>query len=444
MIEVELIVSFIVGAIFASVITSIRAKSFLNVEIKVLEERLISKEESLERMSGIQNASDRRIDQLLDEKGSLREKLSELEARLTEERRSSSEKLRILEESRKSLRLEFKELANKILEHNSQKMSAQNKERLEVLLNPLKDEIGKFKKKVEETYEKETRERFSLKNEITNLQKVSAQMSKETLNLTNALKGDVKQQGAWGEVILERILESSGLEKDREYFTQFSLKNEDGQLQRPDVLIRLPDSKDVVIDSKVSLVAYEKFASEDNPELKKQYAREHLLSVEAHIKGLSSKAYQDIPDLKTLDYVLLFMPMEGAFRLALEENERLLLDAMKKNVMLVGPSTLLVSLRIINKLWQYENQNQFAQAIARKAEQLHRKFVLFVQELQKVGDALDSAGKHYDEAFKRLSTGRGNLVKLSTDLEKLGVKSKEELPGELLELSGALVETDSL
>ena len=404
-------------------------------EISTLSERLVGRDEALVAAKETQARSDCRLEELLDEKGDLREKLTELETRLNSERRENEQRLKTLAETRDQFKLEFKQLADSIFEQNTKKMTSQNKEKLEVLLNPLKDQIGNFKKKVEETYEKETRERHSLKVEISNLQKLNAQMSQETINLTNALKGDVKNQGAWGELVLERILESSGLQKGREYFTQSSHRNDEGFLQRPDVIVQLPDDKDIVIDSKVSLVAYEKYCTEDDISQKKVFAKEHLLSVQTHIKGLSAKSYQDLSELRTLDYVLLFMPMEGAFRLALEEDEDLLLDAMKRNVMLVGPSTLLVSLRTINKLWQYEKQNQHAQAIARKAEQMHRKFVLFVQELQKVGEAINSAGKHYDEAFKRLSTGRGNLVKLTTDLEQLGIKPKEELPRELLELA---------
>ncbi|MCM8535455.1 MAG: DNA recombination protein RmuC [Lentisphaeraceae bacterium] len=435
---VYFVVGIAIGSLLASCIWYFRSRSMLaskSSDLLVLEERLKNKEEQFVQVYATLEKSDKRIDELLDEKGVFRERLAELEVKLEEEKRQSIQRLADFESSKKQMKLEFQQLSHEILSKNTEKLTDQNQEKLKFLLSPLKEEIGQFKKKVEETYEKETRERHSLKTEITNLQKLNAQMSQETLNLTNALKGDVRSQGAWGELILERILESSGLQKGREYFVQSSHRTEDGQLQRPDVVVRLPDDKDVVIDSKVSLVAYEKYCSEDDLTLKKQFAKEHLLSVQNHIKGLSAKSYEDIAQLRTLDYVLLFMPMEGAFRLALEEDEGLLLEAMKKNVMLVGPSTLLVSLRTISKLWQYENQNQNTQAIAKKAEQLHRKFVLFVQEVQKVGDALSSAGKHYDEALKRLATGRGNLIKLSSDLEQLGVKPKESLPRELLEIS---------
>ena len=300
-----------------------------------------------------------------------------------------------------------------------------------MLLTPLKDEIGKFKKQITETYEKETRGAVLSKERNWQPAKIKRENEPETINLTNALKGDVKQQGAWGEMVLERILESSGLQKDVNILLSFLFRNYEGQMLRPDVVVRLPDEKDVIIDSKVSLVSYEKFSSETDLDLRTQHTKITIISVKNHIKSLSSKSYQDLPELRTLDYVLLFMPLEGAFRLALEEDESLLIEAMKNNVMLVGPSTLLVSLKTIHRLWQYENQNQHSKVIAKKAELLHRKFVLFVQELQKVGDALDSAGKHYDEAFKRLSTGRGNLIKLTTDLELLGVKSKDDLPKEL-------------
>ena len=405
----------------------------VETELVQLTERLASRDSEIAENNSKSAKYDERIQQLIDEKGKLREQVVEYETKLQAEQKAAAEKLKTLDDAKEKMKLEFEKLAEQILEKKTDKFGKQNKERLEAILNPLKQQLGDFKKKVEETYEKETRERHSLKTEITNLQKLNAKMSEEAINLTRALKGDSKSQGAWGEIVLERVLEASGLRKGSEYLTQESFRTEDRKLYRPDVIVKLPDEKDVIIDSKVSLTAYERYSSEDDPKLREKFAKEHLDSVKAHVNSLSAKSYEDLKEIKSLDYVLLFMPVEGAFRLAIELDESIFLWAMEKNIMIVGPSSLLVTLRTVSKIWQYENQNRNAQLIAGRAEKLYSKFVLFVEEMEKMGKALDNANKHYDTAFNRLSKGSGNLVSMSQQLEKLGVKAKKQLSKELVE-----------
>jgi len=407
----------------------------VETELVQLKERLASRDSEINDFNSKSEKYEERLHQLIDEKGKLREQVVEYETKLQSEQKAAAEKLKNLDDAKDKMKLEFEKLAEQILEKKTDKFGKQNKERLEAILNPLKQQLGDFKKKVEETYEKETRERHSLKTEISNLQKLNAKMSEEALNLTRALKGDSKSQGAWGEIVLERVLEASGLRKGSEYLTQESFRTEDRKLYRPDVIVKLPDEKDVIIDSKVSLTAYERYSSEDDSEQRDVFAKEHLDSVKAHINSLSAKSYEELKEIRSLDYVLLFMPVEGAFRLALELDENIFLWAMEKNIMIVGPSSLLVTLRTVSKIWQYENQNRNAQLIAGRAEKLYAKFVLFVEEMEKMGKALENANKHYDTAFNRLSKGSGNLVSMSQQLEKLGVKAKKQLSKELVEES---------
>ena len=412
----------------------------LETDLVQITERLLSRDSEIADLKSKSEKYDERLQQLLDEKGNLREQLVEYETKLYAEQQAAAEKLKTLDDAKAKMKLEFEKLAEQILERKTDKFGKQNKERLEAILNPLKQQLGDFKKKVEETYEKETRERHSLKNEIVNLQKLNVKMSEEALNLTKALKGDTRSQGAWGEIILERVLEASGLRKGREYLTQESFRADDRKLYRPDVIVKLPDEKDVIIDSKVSLTAYEKYSSEDDPKVREVFAKEHLDSVKAHINSLSLKSYEELKELRALDYVLLFMPVEGAFRLALELDENIFLRAMEKNIMIVGPSSLLVTLRTVSKIWQYENQNKNAQLIAGRAEKLYAKFILFVEEMEKMGKALENANTHFDTAFNRLSKGSGNLVSMSQQLEKLGVKTKKQLSKNLVDESLAALE----
>ena len=399
-------------------------------------EALATAEEKLQHMEELRAklaVTDEKVETLMNEKASFKADISELKTHLDKERSHSEEKLQLLEESKENLKLEFKELANEILEDKSRKFVDTNRENIAGLLNPLKEQIKDFSKKVDDCYTTEAKERHTLKSEIKNLQELSSKISEDALNLTNALKGDNKTQGAWGEMILERILEVSGLTNGREYEIQDTVRNDDGKLLRPDVIIHMPDSKDVIVDSKVSLVAYERFCSANEDDVRQKAQAAHVLSVRNHIKLLSEKKYEDVKGLNTLGYVLLFIPMEGALRLALEGDEGLFMEAYNKNIMLVSPLTLLFTLRTINKIWQYEHQNRHALEIARKAETLHTKFVNFIENLEKIGKFIQNTQTAYDQAYKQLCSGRGNIVVICKSLEDMGVNAKKALPTGLVE-----------
>lgn len=356
--------------------------------------------------------------------------VTDLRARLESSQKETQEKLQLLQEAKEQMKLEFQSIAHKLFEDKSEKFTQQNKLNMGEILSPLKDQLTDFKKKVEDVYDKESRDRVSLLQEIVSLKELNTRMSADALNLTKALKGDSKAQGNWGEMVLEKVLEASGLQKGREYETQGSFANEEGQRLRPDVVVHLPENKHVVIDSKVSLTAWERFSSEaeDQQDL---HLRAHIDSIRTHIKELSAKNYQDLYGINTPDYVLMFIPIEPAFLKALETDGRLFGDAFDKNIMLVCPSTLLVTLKTIHNIWRYEYQNRNALEIARQAGALHDQFVLFAESLEDVGDKLDKAQRAYDTAHKRLASGKGNLVGRIQRLETLGAKARKSMPDAL-------------
>lgn len=394
------------------------------------------------RLQQVQLQKQQQDDQLADldeELDNLRRQLSlrqaqvaELESRLETERVAQSEKLQLLTEARDQLKIEFQNLANKIFEEKSEKFAAANKDSLGSLLTPLREQLGDFKRKVEDVYDKESKDRRSLHEQITQLKQLNQQMSSDAINLTNALKGESKTQGNWGEVILERVLEQSGLRKGYEYEVQVAL-TEEGQRYLPDVIIRLPDDKDVIVDAKASLTAYEQYCSSEDESARAGYLNEHLQSIRNHIRGLSDKSYQALDGVRSLDFVLMFVPVEGAFLLALQQDKELFSFAYERNIILVSPSTLLVTLRTINNIWRYERQNRFAQEIARRGGELHDKFVGFVESLDDVGKHLGRTQQAFETAQNRLSSGRGNLVNQAAALQKLGVKNKKDLDKKLAE-----------
>ena len=392
------------------------------------EEKLLSLEKDLEAKADLASKND----QLIKEKEVLAVEKSRLKTQLEEQAAQSEEKLKLLEESKQTLKVEFQNLANKIFEEKSEKFTEVNKEKLDTLINPFKEQIKDFAKKVDETYDKESKERISLKEQITQLQQLNNKMSDEANNLTKALKGEVKTQGSWGEMILEKILEGAGLREGIEFRREVAVQNEEGKRFRPDVIVHLPEQRDVIIDSKVSLVAYERYMSATDEEEKAQALAAHVASVKSHVKLLSEKNYEDLQGVNNLDYVLLFMPVEGAFRLAVENDENLMLSASKENIMLISPSTLLISLRTIHSLWQYEYQNQNARKIAERAGALYDKFVAFVKDLEDIGKSIERTNTLYNAAHNKLVSGRGNVIRQTQTLIDLGVKSKKTLPAELL------------
>ena len=356
--------------------------------------------------------------------------VKDLKARLEAAQRETREKLQLLQEAKDQMKLEFQSIANKLFEDKSEKFTQQNKTYMGEILNPLKEQIFEFKKKVEDVYDKESRDRVSLLQEIVSLKELNTRMSTDALNLTRALKGDNKAQGNWGEMVLEKVLEASGLQKGREYETQGSFTNEEGQRLRPDVVVHLPEAKHVVIDSKVSLVAWERFCAEDDAQ-QDINLKAHIESIRSHIKDLSAKNYQDLYGINAPDYVLMFVPIEPAFLKALETDSALFGDAFDKNIMLVCPSTLLVTLKTIHNIWRFEYQNRNALEIARQAGALHDQFVLFAESLEDIGDKIDKTQKAYDTAHKRLISGKGNLVRRVGQLETLGAKARKAMPESL-------------
>jgi len=367
------------------------------------------------------------------------ELFTELETRLNAEREASADKLEALEQAREQLKQEFQNLANRIFEEKSQRFTESNKENMGQLLNPLREQLGDFKRRVEDVYDKEAKDRRSLFEQIQNLRQLNQQMSQDAINLTNALKGESKTQGNWGEVVLERALEESGLRKGHEFELQVSV-TEDSRRYQPDAIVRLPDNKDVIIDAKVSLKAYEQYCSSDDEAVRDRLLREHVQSLRGHIKGLSEKAYQSLEEIRTLDFVLMFVPVEGAFLLALEREPSLFREAFDRNIMLVSPATLMVTLRTIHNIWRYEYQNQNAREIARRGGELHDKFVGFVESVEEIGRHLGRSQKAYDDAHKRLSSGRGNLINQVHMLRKLGADGKKKLAPSLIESAS---DTDS-
>lgn len=332
-----------------------------------------------------------------------------------------------LESVRERFNLEFREIAEKLLDEKSKKFTDSNKESIDQILKPLREKISEFEQKVDSTHKEGLLNNEALKQQLLSLKDLNAQMSRDAINLTRALKGENKTQGNWGEFILESVLEKSGLMKDREYFVQVNLSDEDGNRLQPDVVVKLPDEKAIVIDSKVSLNAYERYSSAETDAEIEVARKEHLMSVRNHLKGLSSKNYQKLHGLNSLDFVLLFIPIEPAFATAVQADPMIFQDAFDKNIVIVSPTTLLATLRTIASIWRQENQNRNALEIAKKGGDMYDKFAAFADDLLKLGAQMDTSKKTYEEAMKKLSTGTGNLVKRAADLKKLGLNSGKNI-----------------
>ncbi|MFT5879711.1 MAG: DNA recombination protein RmuC [Moritella sp.] len=358
-------------------------------------------------------------------------RMRESDVRLQSERQAANEKLDLQAQSEQRLQQQFENLANKIFENKSDSFRELNKSSVELLLAPFKAQLDGFKQQVQDVYSNEAKERHSLQSEVARLQQVYQLMSSETANLTKALKGDNKQQGNWGEVILARILSESGLREGHEYDIQVSLQNDQGKRFQPDVIVHLPQDKDIVVDSKVSLTAYERYFNVEDEVMRKQALQEHVNSIRGHIRELGRKDYHLLQGIKTLDYVLMFVAVEPAFLVALEADPGLVKYALDNNIMLVSPTNLLVALRTIDNLWRYERQNQNAQLIAERASKIYEKLRLFSCDMQEMGSALNKAQDSYDSAMKRLATGKGNLIKQAQQFVELGVEVKKPLPAEL-------------
>ncbi|MCS0353292.1 DNA recombination protein RmuC [Vibrio ordalii] len=370
---------------------------------------------------------------LREQKSQLEAQLREQEARHEQQIQSSQEKLQLLEHAEERLKQQFEQLANQLFEVKTAKVDQQNRQSLEGLLSPLKEQLEGFKKQVNDSFNHEAKERHTLVHELKNLQRLNEQMAQEALNLTQALKGDNKQQGNWGEVVLARVLTESGLREGHEYHTQVSLQNEAGKRYQPDVIVNLPHDKQVVIDSKMALVAYERYFHAQTETERARALSEHLLALRAHIKGLGQKDYHQLKGLQSLDYVLMFIPVEPAFQVAIQADPSLVKEAMEQNILLVSPTTLLVALRTIDNLWRNDRQNQNAKLIAERASKLYDKLRLFMEDMEGLGSALDRANQNYQGAMNKLATGRGNALRQAESFKQLGVEIKRSINSEWVE-----------
>ncbi len=385
-------------------------------------------------------ASEKNVAHLREELGTLNLKCEALRVSLTTEvsRTAALEaEIRKDEANRTAnqtlLSEQFRNLANNILEDKSRRFTEMNKQNMEATLLPLQDQLKEFEKQVNETYDKESKQRFSLEHEIKNLRELNARISTEAVNLTNALKGHTKTQGNWGEMILERVLEMSGLVKGREYDVQVSMDGSDGRRFQPDVVIKLPEGRHLVIDSKVNLVAYERYCSLDEGPERELALKSHCMALRRHVEDLSLKRYQDLYKLNSLDFVLLFVPIEGAFTLAVQFDSSFFDEAFSRNIVVVCPTTLLATMRTIGHIWRQEKQNQNVKEIVTQAGDLYDKLAGFVKDMQELDSKLRAAQKSFDSAFNKLSTGRGNLLSRAEKIRALGAKTSKQLPGHLLD-----------
>lgn len=343
-----------------------------------------------------------------------------------------------IESIQKKFTLEFENIANRLLKINSQEFTDMNSKNIGDILKPLKEKITDFEKKVNEAYDVELRDKISLREEVRKLFDLNKKISEEANNLTKALKGDSKKQGNWGEVVLERILERSGLTKGSEYETQVSTTNEEGRRIQPDVVVYLPDKKHVIIDSKVSLVAYENYVNATTEEHRQQYLKEHILSIRNHIKELSDKGYQLAAGFNSPDFVLMFIPVESSFGIAVQSDQQIFNDAWDNRIVIVSPSTLLATLKTVSSIWKQENQTKNAIEIAKQSGALYDKFVGFVTDLKKIGDNISRTQGSYNDALNKISTGTGNLISRAENIRKLGAKATKHLPEEFVSDSETL------
>jgi len=394
-------------------------------------ETLITRETELQLLQQRATLLQEQLDQQLQSTAQLREQQARLESNLYSERQQHHEKMQLLLQAREQMTLEFRQLAGDILEHKGKLFREASQQQLMQLLEPLGEKLKTFEKKVEDTYDKEAQQRFSLEKEIKSLLEMNARISDDANRLTNALIGESKTQGTWGEVILERVLERSGLQKGVEYEVQVSLKDEEGSKRQPDVIVHLPENKDVVIDSKVSLTAYHAYFNSADDAERTTLLKQHIASIRKHISELAGKKYHNLEGIRSLDYVLMFLPVEAAFTLAVQHDDSLFTEAFEHNIILVGPSTLLATLRTIHNIWRYEYQNKHALEIARQAGLLYDKFAAFVSDVDKIGERLNQTQDAWSAARNKLLSGKGNLVGRAEKLKAMGARASKSLPEQL-------------
>jgi DNA recombination protein RmuC len=425
---ITFIIAITIGVFIGKIIFSAKSQS----EKSGLEEKINGLLQQLEQLKNQMNQIVQERETIRTEKETLIIQLSKKETDFENLWERNKEQKGEVEKLQEKFTKEFENLANKILDDKTSKFTEQNKENLKNILSPLQDKIQLFEKKVEDTHKESIDYHAALRQQILGLREMNEQMSKETLNLTKALKGDSKMQGNWGELILERVLEKSGLEKGREYEVQQSFTTEDGNRVFPDVVINLPDGKKMIVDSKVTLTAYERYINEEDDTLKLQFLKEHVLSLKRHVDQLSEKNYHDLYEIESPDFVLLFIPIESAFAIALNEDTSLYNKAFEKNIVIVTPSTLLATLRTIDSMWANQKQQENALEIARQAGALYDKFEGFVADLVKIGKKMDEAKIEYQGAMNKLVEGKGNLINSVEKLKKMGAKAKKSLPENIL------------
>lgn len=433
---IYLLAGVAVGFVIALLLSKLKAKNSENELLAArndyekykiqLEERITYLQDDKERLAGKLETTEAENEQQS-------QRLAKAEVEFANLREKLATQKQEMEELQKKFTTEFENVAHKILKQNSQEFTQVNQKNISEILNPLREKIQLFEKKVEDTYEKGLKDQTDLKAELKKLHDLNLKISDEANNLTKALKGDVKKQGNWGEVILERILERSGLTEGREYEKQFSVVVENGSRLQPDVVIHLPEQKHIVVDSKVSLVAYERMVNATDESDRLKHRKDHLVSIKSHIKLLSDKHYQSAPGMNSPDFVLLFVPIESSFSVAIEADQDLFSYAWDNKVVIVSPSTLLATLRTIASIWQQENQTRNAMEIARQGGALYDKFVNFIGDLEKIGNNMEQMRKNYDLAMNKLNDGRGNLVRSAEKLRELGAKTSKELPQKYLE-----------
>jgi DNA recombination protein RmuC len=373
------------------------------------------------------------VSSLREERDTALQNAIRLEAALDSERKQGLGRIESLNEAKEALTIQFKNLANDILDDKTRRFTEQNALSIDALLKPLQTKLTEFKEQVSTSYANESRERFALKSEIERLSALNVKMSDETRSLTQALKGDSKVQGNWGELVLESILESSGLRKGEEYLVQDSHTQVDGSRLQPDIVVRLPEGRHLVVDSKVSITAYARHAESADADTAQIELNAHIQSLRQHIQGLSSKNYSSLYGVGSVDFVLMFIPIEPAFLLALKSAPNLYQEALAKNIVLVCPSTLMATLRTVAHLWRQDHQNKNALEIARQCGALYDKFVGFIDDMEKLGQRIDQAQTSYHEAFSKLKTGKGNLIRTAEKVRELGVKPSKTLPSGLLD-----------
>ncbi|WP_435414910.1 DNA recombination protein RmuC [Polaribacter aestuariivivens] len=439
----ELIIYLLIAILFAviglfigkllSKINFEKDKTSLEKEKSTLEERVVLLQQSKDMVENNYIELQKELKNIQQEKEHLITVNTRQEAEVDNLRLKLDENKGEVEKLNEKFTKEFENLANKILDEKSTKFTEQNKENIKNILSPLQEKIKGFEDKVDKTHKESIDYHAALRQQILGLKELNQQMSKETLNLTKALKGDNKMQGNWGELVLERVLEKSGLEKDREYYVQQSFTNEDGKRLLPDVVIHLPDNKKMVVDSKVSLVAYEQYINEEDELLKNSFLKQHVASLKRHVEQLSDKKYEDLYGIESPDFVLLFIPIEPAFAVALNSDTNLYNKAFEKNIVIVTPSTLLATLRTIDTMWNNEKQQRNALEIAKQAGALYDKFQGLLNDLIGIGKRIDDSKKEYSNAMNKLVEGRGNIIRSVEKLKKMGAKAKKALPEKIIE-----------